>query len=492
MDWRPPTAGATLSGVAGTFARAAVARFDRGSVVKIFRLLLTAALLPLLACSADKKAGEAGFGGDLNVLMIVVDTMGARHLGCFDPELTNSPNIDRLAREGVHFTRAYSTAPWTQPAVASTFTSLMPSDCGVTRIFTTLPDSVTTIAEVMRKRGRWTMGVTSNWIVVDRFGFGQGFEKLNDSPVAEHDAITDANVTDAAKLVLDRAGRRPFFLYVHYFDPHWHFNHHPDFDRTSGYTGELTAGMDIDLIRRETDNLDAEDLAYLENLYREEIAFTDHQIGRLLEHLEKLGLADNTLVVLTADHGEAFREHGWIGHTANLYDELIHVPLIFHLPGKLAPRQVDRPASLLDILPTLADIVGEDPAEYPWQGRSLVGQLDGSAGGESSRMLLSEVSYVSPDGWPSGDGQTKRFFWTSLRLGDLKLHHDLAADTWRLFDLGDDPLEQHDLWDASAEHRERLRSALGAWEAARGRSVAEIQTLDAEAIKQLRSLGYVN
>ena len=140
--------------------------------------------------------------------------------------------------------------------------------------------------------------------------------------------------------MLDRAGKRPFFLYVHYFDPHWYYNHHPQFDETSGYTGPLKSGEDIGEIRRLSASFSDADIAYLEGLYREEIAFTDDQIGKLLAHMQELGLADNTLVVLAADHGEEFRNRGWIGHTANLYDNLLHVPL--HLLPARSPAAARR------------------------------------------------------------------------------------------------------------------------------------------------------
>ncbi len=463
----------------------------------VLTLLALAPAVPGCSSSGDSSGGNSSkmMGGkNLNVLLIVVDTMAARHLGCFTPGLKDSPTIDRLAREGVLFRHAYSTAPWTQPAVASLFTSRMPSEVGMTQIFSTLADSFATLPELMRDRGRWTMGVTSNWIVVDKFGFGQGFEKLNESPVGGHDAITSDKVTDAAKLVLDRAGKRPFFLYVHYFDPHWYYNHHPEFDETSGYTGSLRSGEDIGEIRKKSATLTDADIAYLEGLYREEIAYTDDQIGKLLAHLQELGLADDTLVVVAADHGEEFREHGWIGHTANLYDNLIHVPLIFWMPGRLQPHEVDATVSLLDVLPTLDALTATGtPTPAPQRrGKSLVGYLDSSAPEVPGRPLFAEVSYTSPDGWPSGDDQVKTYFMTALRVGRWKAIHDLQASTWTLFDLKADPDEQHGNWNGPADVQKDLQDMLTVWENQRG-SGAAITTapLDAEAVKKLKSLGYV-
>jgi len=464
--------------------------------VKLIGATILALLLVLGACSGGGDGGKTAEAGDFNILVIVIDTLAAKHLGCYDSSLDNSPVIDRLAAEGVFFNRAYSTAPWTQPAVASLFTSLMPSDNGVQQVFNTLSDSLVSVTELMRERGLWTQGVTSNFIVADEFGFAQGFERMNDSPCAGHDAITSADVTAAAKLVLDRAGRRPFYLYVHYFDPHWTFNHHPAFDRTSGYAGRLKAGMDIGDLRSIRDDLDPVDIAYLENLYREEIAYTDQQVGELLAHLQQLGLDDNTLVVLTADHGEEFMEHGWIGHTASLYDELIHVPLIFHLPGLLAARTVEQPVSLMDVLPTLVDLTGRPAPGVRWQGKSLVGLMKGTDPGDPERPLFAEVSYISPDDWPTGDDQQKRFFKTSLRVGQWKLIHDLLTDQLELYDLANDPGEMTNVWQDGSTIGQELEGLLAVWEQNRGEGGldpdAEMPEMDAALLKKLRSLGYVH
>jgi len=254
--------------------------------------------------------------------------------------------------------------------------------------------------------------------------------------------------------------------------------------------------MDIDELRRIRDTLGTADLAYLEGLYREEIAYTDHQIGELLAHLESLGLADDTLVILFADHGEEFMEHGWIGHTANLYDTLIHVPLIFHLPGRLEPHTVDAPVSLLDVLPTIAALVGDAEPDVVWQGRSLVEFLDGSTTGLPDRQLLAEVSYSSPDGWPSGDGETKQFFMTALRVGRWKVIHDLLAATWELYDLTADAGEQNNLAGRGEAPEADLREWLLAWEENRGEAgrnlTADLPELDDKALQRLRSLGYVH
>jgi arylsulfatase A-like enzyme len=469
--------------------------FNAREVDSVFRrLALLLLALPLVA-----SCGGGGGSSDLpppdhNVVLIVIDTMGARYLGAHTPGLENSPTIDRLAREGVHFTRAYSTAPWTQPAVASLITSQMPSQHGVRHIFHELQRRETTLAEHLKQRGLVTAGVISHFVIGDDFGYGQGFDIYDDGPVGDHRSITSADVTDQAIAALDRVAGERFFLFAHYFDPHWSFNHHPDFDETSDYDGDLLPGMDIGDLRARRDDLSAEDIAYLEGLYREEIAYTDHHVARLLAHLDRLGVRDETVVVLTADHGEEFMQHGWIGHTATLYDELIHVPLIVHAPRRFPPHRVDTPVSILDVMPTLLDLQGL-PADPAWAGASLAPVLRGESGAPA-RQLLAEVSYISPGGWPSGDGQIKRYYKTALVDGTRKLVHDHAARTWEYYDLASDPREQHDLWNPDDPTQRALLDALHAWEvqhtAGWDAELREELSIDAEAARRLRALGYVH
>ena len=443
----------------------------------------------LIGCGGDADDPASNLPApDTNVLFIVVDTMGAQYLG------DHNPNIGRLAAEGVAFTRAYATAPWTQPSIASMLTSQMPSQHGVRHIFHTLDRGHTTLAEHMKQRGLRTAGVISHFVIGDEFGYGQGFDRYNAEAVGNHRAITSDKVTDLAMASLDVLREEPFFLFVHYFDPHWYFNHHPQFDQTAGYDGELLPGMDIADLRARRGQLEAADIAYLEGLYREEIAYTDHHIGRLLDHLASLGLADDTVIVLTADHGEEFMQHGWIGHTASLHDELIHVPLIVHAPGRYAPQRVDEPVSTLDIAPTLLDLQGM-PASADHAGVSLAPLLRGE-GLSLSRFLFAEVSYISPSGWPSGDGDVKRYYQTAVVNGTQKLIHDHLADTWHYYDLATDAGEQSDLFRRGDAAQRPLLDALHSWQvdhtAGWNRELREELTIDPEAARQLRALGYVH
>jgi arylsulfatase A-like enzyme len=434
---------------------------------------------------------------DVNVVLIVIDTVGAEHLGCYGRPLPTSPNLDRLASEGVRFERAYTTAPWTQPAVASLLTSLTPSDHGVRRVLDSLPPERQTLAELLRERGFRTAGVVSHLVLKAEYGYGQGFDSYDESAVGDHRAVTGHKTTAAAVAALDTLAASRFFLFVHYFDPHWHYNHHRAFDFTADYGGRLLPGTEIGRLRAMAKQLTPEDVEYLRRLHGEELAYTDYCIFKLVDRLRELGVADNTLLVVTADHGEEFMRHGWIGHTATLYEELIRVPLIVHFPRALAPRVVGRPVSTLDVLPTLLGLSRRPAAAPPWQGASLAGLLAGDeAAYPPERPQFAEVSYVSPAGYPSGDDGPKNYFKTALVTDRWKVIHDLEAQRWSLFDLRADPEELRDLAGSRRRELADLQAQLGAWEAPRvatwdlGRAPAP--AVDAENMRRLRSLGYVH
>jgi len=431
---------------------------------------------------------------DLNVLLIVIDTLGAGHVGHLAGGLDTTPNIDRLAAEGVAFTRAQAPSPWTQPSIASLLTGRTPSHHGVLHLFDRLAKRNETLAEMIGELGHATSGVVTHILLEPKLGFAQGFDRFDHSAIAGHDGICSPRATAIALDELRRLRHQRFFLMVHLFDPHSEYLHHPDFDRTSGYQGPARDwDMEITRLRARRHAMTDADLAYLRDLYREEIAFTDHYVGLLLDKLDDLGLADRTLVILTADHGEEFMEHDWIGHTRFLYDTLLHVPLVFRLPGVLEPARRDDPVSLLDVAPTVMDLATEPPA-VDWDGRSLIPLLRGGEGTDR-RPLFSEVAFVSP---PDGEGDRdaeKDAFLAAVSVGDWKLIHDLVRGEWELYDRAADPGEHEDRYAPDNPVAGELRPLLLEWEEGKvdawgGGIEGPSPMTDAER-ERLRSLGYV-
>ncbi len=305
-----------------------------------------------------------------NVVLIVVDTLRFDHLGCYGYDVDTSPAIDRFASEAIFFQRAYSTAPWTLPSVASMMTGLYPSALGIEDKRVMLDTGVTTLAELFKKSGYRTGGVISHTFVSGKYGFSQGFDSYNEEESDKgHEYVSSPGVTKHAIDTLKKTNGKPFFLFVHYFDPHSNYNMHSMLNTYPDYNGPLSSSLnarDIMTMVKCGDETD-EDKRYLRALYDSEIRFTDHHIGKLLEELKRRGLYENTLVVLTADHGEelAEREDGWVGHTKKITEELIRVPLMIKLPGKSSPRQIWRPVSLIDLTPTIAYYAGLRVPEPP-------------------------------------------------------------------------------------------------------------------------------
>lgn len=460
-------------------------------------ILLSLIVFAMGGCGAEEPAADLR---DANVLLIVIDTLGAEHVGAYAPGLDTTPRLDALAAGGVVFERAFAAAPWTQPSMAALLTGQYPSDTGVTGLGSPLPPEAHTLAEAMHAEGRTGYGVVSHLLLGKRFGWAQGMTELDESAVGGHSSISSPQVTDRALAMLSRhvdlRGDQPFFMLAHYFDPHFDYLHHPEFDRTSGYEGRLRPGTGIGELRSVRHDLDAADVAYLVGLYREEVAFTDHHVGRLLDGLSGLGLTDDTLVIVTADHGEEFMRHGWLGHTLTLHDELVHVPMIWSLPGRLAPGRVATPVSLVDVMPTLAAGLGLE-LESETAGVSLLPLLTDAGGGTlEGRDLFAEVSFVASEHWPSGDDRRHMAFKTALMAGDTKLVHDVRGATWRAWDRGTDPLEMDDRYRDDDPALLTLRQRLTAWEqgrhAAWGLQATPVSELDDKTRERLKSLGYVH
>jgi arylsulfatase A-like enzyme len=310
---------------------------------------------------------------------VVVDTLRADRLGCYGAERDTSPSLDALARGGVRFERAYATAPWTKPAVASMFTGLYPAAHGAGRVKNALPEGARTLAEILREAGYRSAGVVSHDVVRAVNGFAQGFDRYLESEAGGHDHVSTPGVTEQALAELAdlAAGDAPFFLFVHYFDPHYNYKRHPGVGFAAERAGRLDGSQPLVSLRRWGEDLSDAELGFLRDLYDEEIRFTDAGIGRLLEGLERSGRGGNTYVVATADHGEAFLEHGWLGHTRSLYDVLLRVPLLVRGPG-LDPRVVEEPVSLVGLLPTVLDLLGVEPPQG-LHGVSLAPALRGGA-----------------------------------------------------------------------------------------------------------------
>lgn len=451
-----------------------------------FTIARAAAGLPLLAGLLVLPSCVRFDPARPDVVLILVDTLRADHLGVYGYRRPTSPRIDRLAAGGAVFDQAWAAAPWTLPSTMSIFTGRFPSAHRVESQDIHLPHEIPTLTESLHARGWRTGGFASHVYTSRLYGFDRGFQTYDDFGMSSPDYVHEKGlepdaerVTGAALDWLRRQGKEPVFLFVHYFDPHWPYAA-PGGDRDvfpSAYAGPLEA--DYDALSKFIDtSIPIPDgyLEFLVNRYDGEILHTDRQIGRLLDGFAAAGRAGRTWVLLTADHGEEFRDHGSMGHGRRLYEEIIRVPLIVSrvATGKVpdaGPARVAVPVSGIDLLPTILDLAdaGEPPAGA--SGRSLVPLLPGSlralvpdaipgtaaaagdavtgrrAGPDPFRPLVSETSRLNA-------------FRKAVREGPMKLIRSMDDNSWELYDLAADPLERHELAEARPDDTRRLAQTM--------------------------------
>jgi arylsulfatase A-like enzyme len=387
-------------------------------VLRQLRILILAALVAGPGCTPAA-------GPRPNLLFISIDTLRADHLGAYGYKRPTSPRIDEFAKSAVLFEQAHSSASWTLPSLTSLMTSLYSSTHGCWKIDSRLDPSFHTLAELLRNAGYDTAMVASHTFLSGRYGLQKGFTHV-DSRILQTDVnITSPEITEKGiEWLQDKAAVQdgiPWFLWLHYFDPHDTYLAHPGFSEQFGTTEEI-------------------------DLYDGEIAFTDHYIGNLLDQLARLNLADNTIVVIVADHGEEFREHGQTRHGYNLYEETIRVPLMFRAPG-YSPRRVEPVIATVDLMPTLLEICSVS-VSHPIEGQSLLALARGDSAPE--REAVSEVR------WHKGQDMK------SLRRGSWKFIDHLYGKQKLdlLFALPDDPGELLDASSSFPKVTDELREEL--------------------------------
>ncbi|MEM8960424.1 MAG: sulfatase [Acidobacteriota bacterium] len=306
-----------------------------------------------------------------NVVVYLVDTLRSDRLGCYGgPSPSRSPRLDAFAEDAVLFTRAVAQTSWTKPAVASVLTGLGPMLHGVNTPDHALPDSALTLAEMLQENGYRTGGFVTNAHITEESGFAQGFEHFNYRPLLADD------IGAAAIDWLDQATTdQPFFLYLHTIDPHAPFEPKPSYrnlfaeidDPSLGSVAHIRAVADRGAHAFAPDDAVSQDLLAL---YDAEIAQNDAAFGDLLDALDSRGLSESTIVVFLSDHGEAFFEHGVLGHGWDLYRETLDVPLLMRVPDGPRGTTVDTPVQHIDLAPTLLGQLGIS-LPTPLEGRDL-------------------------------------------------------------------------------------------------------------------------
>ena len=460
------------------------------------RLVPTPAPAPLVARPS---------GADVpNVLLIMVDTLRADHLSCYGGSPVPTPHIDQLATGGLRYANTFSQASWTRPSVATILTGLYPSSHGAVHKADRLPDRVDTLAEMLQRGGYRTVGFANNANVSAAFNFQQGFDEYHylapDFFFGAGEPASQLAVYSGLRLVRERflshyvdvhhyyqpaevvtnevrnwldhrpPGKEPLFLFVHYMDPHDPYFVHP-------FNGEGYA-------RVANPNPPAALAEKLHRIYAGEVAYLDEHLGVLFDDLRKRGLWDQTLVVLTADHGEEFHEHGGWWHGTTLYDEQVHVPLLvkparYTGPGKV----VEELATSLDIAPTVL-ASARLPLPGTLQGHPL--PLDGGIPSARQSVFAEE----DLEGNVLQAVRTRESKLISANPGNPR---GLAPE--ELYDLARDPGEHTNTVATAPAQAEMMRAELGKSVLQARAHAGATEQAGAEAAGQrerLKALGYVD
>ncbi len=410
----------------------------------------------IAGCNKDAQTGGGRLPEKTNVLLITLDTTRADRLGCYGYAAAATPTLDGLAAKGMLFEDVQSIAPLTLPSHTTMLTGLFPREHGL-RVNgkSKLGESIPTLATIFKGRGYRTGAFVSAFVLDKRFGLNRGFDRYDDEVEALQpgaNALEAERTADAVTVrALDWLGaqtNQPFFCWIHYYDTHEPYAPPPAFR------------------------------ARHRNPYDGEMAFMDSELAKVIEWLRKHGLQDQTLIIVVGDHGEAFGEHGEIGHAAFIYESNLHVPLFFVYPKVVSAGRVKVPVSLVDLFPTILDLFGL-PHPDGLKGQSLAGALTG--GQPEARTCYAE-----------SDHTYSIHNWAQQRA--------LLTDSWKLIsstrpELYDRKSDRSETRNVAADHPDVVKAMMAELYSLYGKmSPASPVSIDQnqETARKLESLGYVS
>ena len=468
-------------------------RLDLGALAgQSARFVFTARLLPRAAQAPEEVYGMPLWGAPLileprprgnrrNVLLVSLDTLRADHVGVYGADLPMTPELDRLAKDGAVFEQAIATYPSTPGSHMSILTGVYPATHGVIGPLDVLPADMPTLPQLLAARGYQTAAFTEDGMLVANAGFARGFNYYHEnkgSTIWDASGQVDVTFPGGLRWVEAHPGQL-FFLFLHTYQVHEPYSPPPAFDlfktyEENGRSIPITPSTPVAIRDR--------------HAYAGEVRYTDSELGRVLAGLAALGELDQTLVVITSDHGEEFWEHGWKAHDESLYDEVLRVPLILRAPG-LVPggRRIPTQVSLVDLAPTVLDLLGV-PAPASMQGRSLVPLFRDPAAAElAARPAFSQLRKRSKQiELLAARTPTRKWIWRNGGRGA----------PLEVYDLTRDPKEHQNIAspELAAEGealRARFRELATAWTAPAPPASTPPPTLDPRTHEKLRALGYV-
>jgi choline-sulfatase len=427
-----------------------------------------------------------------NVIVYLIDTLRADHLTAFNPQTrVRTPGLDGLVAQGAAvFASAHTQENWTKPSVATLLSSLMPWEHHAITTEAVVPRDIDMLPEILEKHGFYSGAFIANGYVSEKFGFKQGWDTWRNYVREGRYNRAEFLAADAVAWLDARPASLPFFLYMHAIDPHVPYKPTGQFMSLydpEPYNGVVDFSDDntlLEKIKIGSIKLKDRDKRRLEALYDSEISYHDLHFKTLLTALEKRNLADNTMIVVVADHGEEFWDHGSVGHGHSVYEELLRIPMVVRVPGLTdQPMRIESSSGLVDVLPTVMEALGL-PLPANLSGRSLMPELRGDA---------LDAPRVTVSGFMDG--------WRTAVVGRLKLIQRTEKRVM-LHDLGSDPREQVDVAAQRPISTRYVRGQLGlalhasepvqaGSSSGKKRHKEEKTTIDAETEAQLRALGYI-
>ncbi len=462
---------------------------------KLTRVFVLAALLSLIfAATTFCSPGCWKKEDKPNVIIVIIDTLGASHTGSYGYGRSVTSSLDQLANDGIRYEHAVAPSPWTLPSIASILTGILPSGhmagwhldpyTQEDRRLSRIRSEVVTLAELFRDHEFRTAGFFNNPFVHPGYGLNKGFDTY-DYVGGDNLKLRRAHqVTEDAIRWLDLQGKKPFFMVVHYFDAHLAYDPPLVFAAPylDFYQGELERPFnpDLDEIRSGKMELTDDDKRFIKGCYDGEVAFVDSELGRFIDYLKEKDLYNKTLLIVTADHGEEFWEHGGFEHGHSLHREVIEVPLVIKYPGlEGAGKTVEEYVSLTDLFPTIAEFM-EWPISFSMDGVSLFPR--GGRVEVNPHFIVSENMHFGPQ---------RQCFYAQ----DLKLIVNTVNGRIRLYDLEDDPHEKENVFgelELPESVKNQVEKIARDLEEHLKKQTPQAADLDKETVGKLRSLGYIS
>lgn len=462
-------------------------------IISLSLILLLIIVLAFIFYKRNNKI-ESQRNEKFNILFILIDTLRPDHLGCYGYERETSPNIDKIAAEGIVFTDFHTVCPWTNPTIASLFTgrypqSVFPPAKHPQAIKQRLPKELDTLAEILRGEGYRTFALVDHPSISKQLNYDRGFEEYTELFFKRgwHQWLgtQSSNILKDFSELLDKCQDNHFFIYLHLIYPHQPYSPPPPFNEFFGEGFK---------------KLCPEEREGVINLYDGEIKYTDELLGDVFLDLKARNLLDQTYIMMTSDHGEGFWEHGLWEHGNSLFNELLKVPLIIYPPGgrSAASAQIDNLTSYISLFPTIMDFA--DIKNFPEvEGQSLAKYFHGKKSRESNKIIFSESPHSFFINAISCQTDQYKFIYRPRRpiINFSRAKNDILSNRFiQLFNIKADPEEKNNLRTVKKEFIKKIGIKLIRHkmenDKKRMRLEQDKQKLqDKDYIEKLKSLGYI-